>query len=132
MMQSDNRTPEEPTKGTCVNQSCPITSSAPASSQIFFGIALAVGLAITSRSSRPAIILLLSVGFLAGSSTRVVRPNDLLGPVFFRPLVGIAVAIVLFDGGLDLVRRQMGHEDRDDVPRLRGIRLLKRRRDVFA
>ena len=108
-----------------MNQFSAITSSTLTSSQIFLGIALTVGLAVTcqviaSRLRIPGIILLLPVGFAAGALTKSVNPNNLLGPAF-SPLVGIAVAIVLFDGGLDLVRKEMGPEDRNVVRRLRGL-----------
>lgn len=85
------------------------------SSQIFVGIGLIVGLAlgcqvVATKLRLPSILLLLPVGFAAGALTTVVRPDTLLGPAF-PPLVSLAVALVLFDGGLDLkVGELEGHE----------------------
>jgi NhaP-type Na+/H+ or K+/H+ antiporter len=94
-------------------------------SQILLGIALTVGLAvgcqIAAASFRiPAIILLLPVGFAAGVWVPAVNPDKLFGAAF-PPLVSIAVAIVLFDGGLDLVREKLGAENRGVVRKLRGL-----------
>ena len=78
-------------------------------SQIFAGLALIVGLAVACQilaaSLRiPAIIVLLPVGFAAGALTTVVNPGKIFGAAF-SPLVSLAVAIILFDGGLDLTTR---------------------------
>ena len=77
-------------------------------SQISTGLALFVGLAvvcqvIAARFLIPAIILLLPVGFTAGALTSVVNPDKIFGAAF-PPMVSLAVAIILFDGGLDLVK----------------------------
>lgn len=85
--------------------------------QIFVGIgltlALAVGCQVVAHRHRlPAIILLLPAGFIAGIVTTTVNPDDLLGPAF-APLVDLAVAIILFEGGLDLVFSELeGHSQR--------------------
>src|SRR5215467_10791406 len=94
-------------------------------SQIFIGIALTGGLAvacqiIASMLRIPAIILLLPVGFAAGALVPAMNPNELLGDSF-PPLVSLAVAIVLFDGGLDLVRKELESEDGRVVRLLRGL-----------
>ncbi len=94
-------------------------------SQIFFGIAVTIGLAvgyqIIATSCRiPAIILLLPVGFAAGALIPAVNPDKLFGAAF-PPLVSLAVAIVLFDGGLDLVRKELESESKRIVSRLRGL-----------
>ena len=94
-------------------------------SQIFLGIALTIGFAVgcqivAAKLRIPAIILLLPVGFAAGALIPAVNPDKLFGAAF-PPLVSIAVAIVLFDGGLDLVRKRMGGEDRSVVGRLRNL-----------
>ena len=75
-------------------------------SQIFAGLALIIGLAVAcqilaARLRIPAIIVLLPVGFAAGAATTVVNPDKIFGAAF-SPLVSLAVAIILFDGGLDL------------------------------
>jgi hypothetical protein len=52
----------------------------------------------------PGDILLLPAGFAAGTLTMVVNPDKIFGAAF-PPLVSLAVAVVLFDGGLDLAAR---------------------------
>jgi NhaP-type Na+/H+ or K+/H+ antiporter len=76
------------------------------SSQIFIGLGITFGLAVAcqitaTRLHIPAIILLLPAGFLAGAATNNVDPQRIFGSAF-SPLVSLAVAIILFDGGLDL------------------------------
>jgi NhaP-type Na+/H+ or K+/H+ antiporter len=83
-------------------------------SQIFVGIglifALAVGSQIVAAKLKiPGIIVLLPVGFIAGSQITAVNPNAIFGAAF-SPVVSIAVAIILFDGGLDLVWDLKGHD----------------------
>jgi len=94
-------------------------------SQIFVGIglifALAVGCQIVASKFRiPAIILLLPVGFAAGNLITAVDPEKLLGAAF-TPLVSVAVAIILYDGGLDLSRNRLRGDDRTVVNRLRSV-----------
>ena len=94
-------------------------------SQIVAGLALIVGLAvacqvIAAQLRIPAIILLLPVGFAAGALTTVVNPDKIFGAAF-SPLVSLAVAIILYDGGLDLVRKDLQGEDHLVVRRLRGL-----------
>lgn len=87
------------------------------SSQVFVGLGvtllLAVGCQILAVRLRvPAIIVLLPAGFLAGHFVTELDPGRTLGSAF-SPLVGLAVAVVLFDGGLDLVFRDLeGHTQR--------------------
>ncbi len=54
---------------------------------------------IAWRLRFPSILMLLSVGFVAGPVTNLVDPGALLGPATL-PIVSIAAAIVLFEGGL--------------------------------
>ena len=94
-------------------------------SQISAGLALIVGLAvacqvIAARFLIPAIILLLPAGFAAGVLTSVVNPDKIFGAAF-PPMVSLAVAIILFDGGLDLVTRDIDRDSRTVVRRLRGF-----------
>jgi len=94
-------------------------------SQIFVGLALTVGLAVACQVGAaslriPAIILLLPVGFVTGALTTVLNPEKLFGAAFL-PLVGLAVAIILFDGGLDLVGKELTGEDRRVVRLLRDV-----------
>lgn len=83
-------------------------------SQVFVGLSLILALAVAcqvvaARLEIPAIIVLLPVGFAAGALVQSVNPDKLLG-VAFEPLVSLAVAIILFDGGLDLVFSELsGH-----------------------
>ena len=86
-------------------------------SDIFLGfgitVILAVGCQIVAAEFRlPAIVLLLPVGFIAGHYITEVNPEKTLGAAF-SPLVGLGVAIILFDGGLDLDFRELeGHSQR--------------------
>ena len=94
-------------------------------SQIFAGMALTVGLAVAcqivaARLRIPGIILLLPAGFAAGALTTVVNPDKLFGAAF-PPLVSLAVAIILFDGGLDLTTKGIEGDSRRVVNRLRNL-----------
>ncbi len=86
-------------------------------SQIFVGLGLTIALAVASQITAdklrlPAIVLLLPVGFLAGALVDEVDPTALFGDAF-TPLVELSVAVVLFDGGLDLVFTELeGHSGR--------------------
>ena len=76
------------------------------SSQVFVGLSVILALAVAcqvvaARVRVPAIIVLLPVGFAAGALVPSVDPDKLLGAAF-EPLVSLAVALILFDGGLDL------------------------------
>jgi NhaP-type Na+/H+ or K+/H+ antiporter len=87
------------------------------SGQISIGIGLIVALAVAcqiaaARFRLPAIILLLPVGFVAGVITGDVNGAAIFGSAF-SPLVSLAVAVILFDGGLDLQFAQLeGHSQR--------------------
>jgi NhaP-type Na+/H+ or K+/H+ antiporter len=94
-------------------------------SQIFVGIGLIFGLAVgcqivAAKFGIPAITLLLPVGFAAGNLITAVDPERIFGAAF-TPLVSIAVAIILFDGGLDLVHGNLRGDNRKVVSRLRGF-----------
>jgi len=56
---------------------------------------------IAWRLHLPAIVLLLLAGFVAGPATGFLDPAADFGSVY-RPMVSIAVAIILFEGGLTL------------------------------
>lgn len=58
------------------------------------------------RAQVPSIIALLLAGILLGPVTGIVDPDELLGGTLF-PLVSLAVAVVLFEGGLDLPPREL-------------------------
>lgn len=53
------------------------------------------------RWQLPAIVLLLVVGFIAGPVTGIIVPATDFGPML-RPLIAVAVAVILFEGGLSL------------------------------
>lgn len=54
----------------------------------------------------PAIIPLLAIGALAGPVAGIIRPSVALGEVM-RPAIGMAVAIIVFEGGLNLNLREL-------------------------
>ena len=54
----------------------------------------------------PAIVLLLVAGFLAGPATGFLNPAQDFGDLY-RPLISIAVAVILFEGGLTLNIREI-------------------------
>lgn len=92
------------------------------SEQVFVGIAVIVALAtacqlIAPRLRVPALVLLLPVGFIAGSAIPAVDPEAIFG-VAFTPLVQIAVGIILFHGGLELVEERLVQQDRRIILRL--------------
>lgn len=86
-------------------------------SQIFVGLGLTIALAVASQITAdklrlPAIVLLLPAGFVAGALVDEVEPTALFGDAF-TPLVELSVAVILFDGGLDLVFTELeGHSGR--------------------
>jgi NhaP-type Na+/H+ or K+/H+ antiporter len=93
------------------------------SDQVFLGVSLTLVLAVGcqivgARLRIPALILLLPAGFIAGTLTSDVNPNDLLGTAF-QPLVSLSVAVILYDSGLGLsLSKLIGH------PRRIVLRLL--------
>ncbi|NQY57733.1 MAG: sodium:proton antiporter [Ilumatobacteraceae bacterium] len=58
------------------------------------------------RTQIPSIIALLVAGLILGPGLGVVDPDELLGGTLF-PLVSLAVALILFEGGLDLPPRAL-------------------------
>jgi NhaP-type Na+/H+ or K+/H+ antiporter len=98
------------------------------SDQILAGAGLIAVLAVGSqllaaRLRLPAIILLLPVGFTAGALTDDVHPDKLLGPAF-SPLVSLAVAVILYDAGLELDLRRLTGTARRTAARLIWIGTL--------
>lgn len=93
--------------------------------QIFFGLGLTLALAVgsqilASRLRIPALIVLLPVGFVAGALTDDINPDKLLGSLF-QPLVALAVAVILFDSGVELNLRKLQGSARWVVIRLIAI-----------
>ena len=75
-------------------------------SEHFIGLATIICLGIAAqwlawRVHVPSILLLLLTGFVVGPITGWLRPDQLMGNLLF-PVVSIAVAIILFEGGLSL------------------------------
>jgi len=72
-------------------------------------IIVGVGMAaqwIAWRSQVPSIILLLVAGLLLGPVFSVIDPDAFLGGTLF-PVVSLSVALILFEGGLDLPPREL-------------------------
>ena len=70
---------------------------------------------LASRLGIPSILCLLVVGLLAGPVAGLVDPDALLGDLL-SPLVSLLVAVILFEGGLNL-----------RVSEVRGVRKVVRR-----
>ena len=72
-------------------------------------VIVGVGMAaqwVAWRTQVPSIILLLISGLLLGPVLGVVDPDELLGGTLF-PIVSLSVALILFEGGLDLPPREL-------------------------
>lgn len=85
--------------------------AASGSTQVGVSVAILVGVAMTIqwiawRTQIPSIILLLLAGLALGPVTGVIKPEELLGGGLFQ-LVSIAVAVILFEGGLELSPREL-------------------------
>lgn len=92
------------------------------SEEVFLGISIIVALAaacqlVAPHLRIPALVLLLPAGFLAGNLFDVVDPIAIFGDAF-TPLVQIAVGIILFHGGLELVEERVLDQDRRIILRL--------------
>jgi NhaP-type Na+/H+ or K+/H+ antiporter len=68
------------------------------------------------RLRLPALVVLLAFGLAAGPVTGFLAPDQLLGPLL-HPLVSLAVAIILYEGGLSLRLREL-HDVRPVVIKL--------------
>ncbi len=102
--------------------------TALSSSDLLLGIGLVLTLAVGSQLVAkllrvPAIVLLLTVGFVAGILTKDVQPSYLLGPLF-QPFVSVAVGVILFEAGLRLTFREVTQRIRPTVVRLVSLGLL--------
>lgn len=58
------------------------------------------------RVKIPSIILLLVFGFLAGPVSGLIKPDEIFGELLI-PIISIAVAVILFEGGLNLQIREL-------------------------
>ena len=72
---------------------------------------------LASQLRIPALIIMLPAGFAAGALTSDVNPENLLGSAF-QPLVSLAVAVILYDSGLELEWGKVRGRARRVVPRL--------------
>jgi len=71
--------------------------------QITLVVVAAVGSGwLADRMRIPAILPLLAVGILLGPVGGVLDPDGLVGTELLIPLVGLAVGVILFEGGLSL------------------------------
>ncbi|MEO0360750.1 MAG: sodium:proton antiporter, partial [Pseudomonadota bacterium] len=59
------------------------------------------------RLQLPAIVLMLAAGLAAGPFTGLIDPQAQLGDLF-RPVIAVAVAVILFEGGITLNFRELG------------------------
>lgn len=77
----------------------------------FIVVVIAIGMAahwIAGRLRLPAILPLIIFGVLAGPVFGIVHPQQELGTTL-EPLVGLAVALILFEGGLKLRLHELSH-----------------------
>lgn len=58
------------------------------------------------RTGWPAIALMLVAGIVAGPVTGFIQPHQSFGPVL-EPMISLAVAVILFEGGLSLDLREL-------------------------
>lgn len=78
-----------------------------------FLIVLSVGLAsqwLAAALRLPAIVILIAAGLLLGPITGVIAPTT--SPEGFNAMIGLGVAIILFEGGMDLKWRELRHTGR--------------------
>lgn len=76
-------------------------------------IILTAGLAsqwLAWRINLPAIVVLIASGLVLGPFTGVIPPTD--SPEDFNTLIGLGVAIILFEGGMDLKIGELRHTRR--------------------
>ena len=90
--------------------------------QIMLAAAIVMGAAtacqvIAPKLRIPALILLLPVGFLVGVLAPELRVDAILGTIF-PVIVDLIVAVILFQGGLDLSSARLEHADHRIVRRL--------------
>lgn len=90
--------------------------------QIMLAAAIVVGLAtacqiVAPRLRIPSLVLLLPVGFLLGLLAPELRVDLILGPAF-PAAVDLIVAVILFQGGLELRDNPLADSDRGVVRRL--------------
>jgi len=65
---------------------------------------------IAWKTGWPAIALMLLAGIIGGPVTGFIRPEAVFGPLL-EPIIALAVAIILFEGGLNLNFRELRHAE---------------------
>ena len=83
---------------------------------IIFAVATACQI-LAPRLRVPSLVLLLPAGFVLGILTPSVNPMSILGSAF-SPIVDFVVAIILFQGGMELGKRHIDHAEGNTVLRL--------------
>ena len=63
---------------------------------------------IAWRTGRPAIVFLLAAGIIAGPVLQIFDPEAVFGDLR-QPIIKLAVAVILFEGGLSLNLRDLSH-----------------------
>ena len=58
------------------------------------------------RLHLPSILLLLLAGFIIGPATGMLEPSEIFGDLLM-PIVSLSVAVILFEGGLNLSIEQL-------------------------
>lgn len=98
----------------------PVTQVSPAdmmlAAALVFGLAMACQV-IAPLLRIPALILLLPVGFLLGLAAPALRMNEILGQAF-PVAVDLMVALILFQGGMELGNISLQGNDKKVVKRL--------------
>ena len=92
---------------------------------VFFSVVIAAGIGaqwVAWRLKIPSILLLLACGFALGFGANV-NPDNVLGRDIIFPVVSLAVAIIMFEGGLTLKLREID-KARDVVIRLVTLGVL--------
>ena len=64
---------------------------------------------LAARLHIPGLILLVLTGITLGPVTNVLDPSEMFGDELLRALISLAVAIILFEGGLSLHLREARH-----------------------
>lgn len=96
--------------------------SALTDSQVVLGITLIIAVAtacqmVAPRLRVPALVLLLPAGFVLGILVPGADAQEFLGPAF-GPIVDLTVAVILFQGGIELGRLGVERRDRRTASRL--------------
>jgi NhaP-type Na+/H+ or K+/H+ antiporter len=79
--------------------------------EIIVAIVMVAGLGVAAqwlawRLKLPAIVLLAAAGLMVGPGLGLIDPGEAFGD-YFRPVVSLCVAIILFEGGLSLQLREL-------------------------